>query len=128
MTVGIIFNDRWYDAEPVRGRCRDFGQPVQPQKPRRNPRIAPSGAWFLFLPPYSPDLDPIKMAFSKLKALIKKAAARTSYGGFEVRHVYAARAKANFKSTILATRCVRSSALAMSRMTGAAIEAAPPRS
>ena len=35
------------------------------------------GAWFLFLPPYSPDLNPIKMAFSKLKALIRKAAART---------------------------------------------------
>ena len=36
------------------------------------------GAWFLFLPPYSPNLNPIEMAFSKLKALIRKAAARTS--------------------------------------------------
>jgi transposase len=35
------------------------------------------GAWFLFLPPYSPDLNPIEMAVSKLKALIRKAAART---------------------------------------------------
>ena len=35
------------------------------------------GAWFLFLPPYSPDLNPIEMAFAKLKALIRKAAART---------------------------------------------------
>ena len=35
------------------------------------------GAWFLFLPPYSPDLNPIEMAFSKLKALIRKAAAQT---------------------------------------------------
>jgi transposase len=35
------------------------------------------GAWFLFLPPCSPDLNPIEMAFSKLKALIRKAAART---------------------------------------------------
>ncbi|WP_420350764.1 IS630 family transposase [Paenirhodobacter sp.] len=35
------------------------------------------GAWFLFLPPYSPDLNPIEMAFSKLKSLIRKAAART---------------------------------------------------
>jgi transposase len=26
------------------------------------------GAWFLFLPPYSPDLNPIETAFSKLKA------------------------------------------------------------
>lgn len=35
------------------------------------------GAWFLFLPPYSPDLNPIEMAFSKLKPLIRKAAARS---------------------------------------------------
>ena len=35
------------------------------------------GAWFLFLPPYSPDLNPIEMAFAKLKALIRRAAARS---------------------------------------------------
>jgi transposase len=35
------------------------------------------GAWMLFLPPYSPDLNPIEMAFAKLKALLRKAAART---------------------------------------------------
>ncbi len=35
------------------------------------------GAWFLFLPRYSPDLNPIEMAFSKLNNLIRKAAART---------------------------------------------------
>lgn len=35
------------------------------------------GAWFLFLPAYSPDLNPIEMAFAKLKALIRRAAART---------------------------------------------------
>jgi transposase len=35
------------------------------------------GARFLFLPPYSPDLNPIEMAFSNLKTLIRKAAART---------------------------------------------------
>ena len=35
------------------------------------------GAWLLFLPPYSPDLNPIGMAFSKLKALLRKRAART---------------------------------------------------
>jgi len=47
----------------------------------KSPRAAKSlrnvGAWFLFLPPYSPDLNPIEMAFSKLKALIRKAAARS---------------------------------------------------
>ncbi len=30
-----------------------------------------------YLPPYSPDLNPIEMAYSKLKALLKKAAARS---------------------------------------------------
>lgn len=35
------------------------------------------GAWLLFLPPYSPDLNPIEMAFSKLKAHLRKAGART---------------------------------------------------
>jgi transposase len=35
------------------------------------------GAWFLFLPAYSPDLNPIEQAFSKLKAHLRKAAART---------------------------------------------------
>uniref|UniRef100_UPI00359C5B74 transposase n=1 Tax=Paracoccus actinidiae TaxID=3064531 RepID=UPI00359C5B74 len=89
-----------------RRRCHS-GQPFQPQEPCRlytktqlvptlragdvvildnlsshkSPAAAAAlrdvGAWFLFLPPYSPDLNPIEMAFAKLKALIRKAAART---------------------------------------------------
>jgi transposase len=39
--------------------------------------IEAAGARLLFLPPYSPDLNPIENAFSKLKALLRKAAART---------------------------------------------------
>ena len=35
------------------------------------------GAILLFLPPYSPDFNPIELAFAKIKALLKKAAART---------------------------------------------------
>ena len=35
------------------------------------------GAWMLFLPQYSPDLNPIEMAFSKLKAHLRKIAARS---------------------------------------------------
>ena len=35
------------------------------------------GAWMLFLPQYSPDLNPIEMVFAKLKAHLRKAAART---------------------------------------------------
>jgi transposase len=35
------------------------------------------GAWFLFLPPYSPDLNPIEMAFAKLKEHLRRIGART---------------------------------------------------
>jgi transposase len=39
--------------------------------------IQAAGAELRFLPPYSPDFNPIEMAFSKLKAVLKKTAART---------------------------------------------------
>ena len=39
--------------------------------------ILDRGAQVLFLPPYSPDLNPIEQWFAKLKALLRKAAART---------------------------------------------------
>ena len=39
--------------------------------------IESSGATLMYLPPYSPDLNPIEMAFSKLKAWLRKAKART---------------------------------------------------
>ena len=35
------------------------------------------GCEVLFLPPYSPDLNPIEEAFAKLKALLRRAGART---------------------------------------------------
>jgi len=35
------------------------------------------GCWFLYLPPYSPVLNPIEMAFSKLKAHLRRIGART---------------------------------------------------
>jgi transposase len=39
--------------------------------------VAARGALLLYLPPYSPDLNPIELAFAKLKTLLRKAAART---------------------------------------------------
>lgn len=39
--------------------------------------IRKAGAHVLFLPPYSPDLNPIEQAFAKLKTLLRKAAERT---------------------------------------------------
>jgi len=47
----------------------------KPQEVRH--AIEQAGAELRYLPPYSPDLNPIEMAFAKLKALLKKAAART---------------------------------------------------
>ena len=39
--------------------------------------IQAAGASLLYLPPYSPDFNPIENAFAKLKAMLRKAAART---------------------------------------------------
>jgi transposase len=39
--------------------------------------IAKAGASLLFLPPYSPDLNPIEMMFAKFKQLLRQAEART---------------------------------------------------
>jgi len=39
--------------------------------------IEAAGARLVYLPPYSPDLNPIEMAFAKFKALLRAAAART---------------------------------------------------
>ena len=39
--------------------------------------IRSAGAHLLFLPPYSPDLNPIEMVFAKLKTLLRKAAERS---------------------------------------------------
>ena len=39
--------------------------------------IEARGATLLFLPPYSPDLNPIEHVFAKLKALLRRAEPRT---------------------------------------------------
>jgi transposase len=43
-----------------------------------------AGCWSLFLQPYSPDLDPIEMAFSKLTAYLCRIATRTFTDMFNV--------------------------------------------
>ena len=48
--------------------------------PKVREMIEAAGATLLYLPPYSPDFNPIEMAFSKLKALLRKAAERTVEG------------------------------------------------
>jgi transposase len=42
--------------------------------------IEAAGAKLLYLPPYSPDLNPIEQVFAKLKALLRKAKERTRDG------------------------------------------------
>ena len=42
--------------------------------------IEAAGESLLYLPPYSPDFNPIENAFAKLKALLRKAAERTVEG------------------------------------------------
>jgi len=47
------------------------------KRPGIRAAIEAVGATLLYLPPYSPDFNPIENAFSKLKALLRKAAERT---------------------------------------------------
>lgn len=47
------------------------------KSPRAAEAVRARGAWILFLPRYSPDLNPIEKAFSKLKTLLRKTKART---------------------------------------------------
>jgi transposase len=42
--------------------------------------IRAAGARIVFLPPYSPDLNPIEQVFAKLKTLLRKAEERTLEG------------------------------------------------
>ena len=47
------------------------------RRPAVRAAIEAAGARLLRLPPYSPDLNPIENAFAKLKAILRKAAARS---------------------------------------------------
>lgn len=47
---------------------------------RAEAAIRARGAWLLFLPPYSPDLNPIEMAISKMKAHLRAREERTIDG------------------------------------------------
>ena len=53
------------------------------KRPRVREAIEAAGCTLWLLPPYSPDLNPIELAFSKLKALLRKAGKRTVDGLWE---------------------------------------------
>ena len=46
------------------------------KQPEVQAAIERAGAWLRFLPPYSPDFNPIEMAFAKLKAFLRAARPR----------------------------------------------------
>jgi len=94
----VATRSRWCDARrlfrvSIKPRWRAHAPaPIGPDKPgdiviidnlgshkgktiRRAIRAA--GAKLFFLPPYSPDLNPIEQVFAKLKTLLRKAAERT---------------------------------------------------
>jgi transposase len=48
--------------------------------PKVRERVEAEGASLLYLPPYSPNFNPIENTFAKLKALLRKAAERTVEG------------------------------------------------
>ena len=52
--------------------------------------VEAAGGRLLFLPPYSPDFNPIEQAFAKLKALLRSAAAHTTADLHQaIRHAFA---------------------------------------
>jgi hypothetical protein len=61
-------------------RHRGDGQSLKPQRPCGAPSHRSIGARLLYLPPYSPDFNPIENAFAKLKALLRKVAEPTFDG------------------------------------------------
>jgi len=66
--------------------------------------VAAAGASVLYLPPYSPDLNPIEIALGKLKALQRKAAVRTrATSGIRSAHFSTASIPPNVAATSVAS-------------------------
>jgi transposase len=57
--------------------------------PRVEKLITDAGAQLRYLPPYSPDMNPIEKAYSKLKAFLRKIAERTVAGLINTLHACA---------------------------------------
>lgn len=57
--------------------CRAVDNLATHRKKEAEALLQEHGCWFLFLPPYSPDLNPIEMAFSKFKANLRRIGARS---------------------------------------------------
>ena len=85
MVVDRPINGEWFDAyvEQVLVPALKPGDIVildnlsSHKRPTAKMLIEKAGAKLVFLPPYSPDFNPIEKAFAKLKAHLRKAAERT---------------------------------------------------
>ena len=62
--------------EPEQGTVVMLDNLTMHKNAAANRAMRKAGCWFLFLPTYSPDLNPIEMAFSKLKAHLCRTGAR----------------------------------------------------
>jgi len=81
-TVIPTVTERWPAVRRRNGRDRQLVGPQEPAPAKAGVKgirklIEARGAKLIYLPPYSPDLNPIEMVFAKLKALLRKAAERT---------------------------------------------------
>ena len=88
MVLDGPINGEWFEAyvrqvlvpELRRGDIVIMDNLSSHKRPAVREAIEAAGATVLFLPPYSPDFNPIEKAFAKLKALLRREAERTVSG------------------------------------------------
>ncbi len=81
-------NGEWFEAyvahvlvpEPWRGDVVIVDNLSSHKRASIRALVEAVGATLMFLPPYSPDFNPIENAFARLKAMLRKAAERTVAG------------------------------------------------
>ena len=73
--------ETWVETQLAPGLCKGDVVILDNLAVHKSPKVAEllraRGAWALFLPKYSPDLNPIEQLFSKLKHWLRKAAKRS---------------------------------------------------
>jgi len=75
-----VFRKPFLYSTVIAGSCQDVLRPrrqTDSQCPGLERLIQEAGVTLLFLPPYSPDFNPIEEAFPKVKGTLRKVQART---------------------------------------------------
>jgi transposase len=87
MVLDGPINGDWFEAYVTQVLCQHCAPATwsswticRATSVRRSERIEAAGATLRFLPPYSPDFNPIEKAFSRLKAMLRKIGERTVSG------------------------------------------------